>query len=108
MMKETVLACPNCFIVMADVNAQVLLRVTQGLNTSCRKGCPGREAHWLNTAGLSRCLISMENSGFLFYMTSFYDSLNEVSWLCIPEQVDPGLKLVLTPTVLNCDNFWGF
>ncbi|KRY66890.1 hypothetical protein T11_3957 [Trichinella zimbabwensis] len=26
------------------------------------KGCPGREAHWLNTRGLSRYLISIENS----------------------------------------------
>ena len=55
---------------MADVNSYNLLRMNQGLNTFCRKGCPGREAHWLNTRGLSRYLISMENSRFLCYMTS--------------------------------------
>jgi hypothetical protein len=39
---------------MADVNAYILLRMNQGLNTFYRKGYPGREVHWLNTGGLSR------------------------------------------------------
>jgi hypothetical protein len=47
---------------MVDVNAYTLLRVSQGLNTSCGKEYPGREAHWLNTWGLYWYLISMENS----------------------------------------------
>jgi hypothetical protein len=33
------------FYLMADANAYILLRVKQGLNTLCRKECPGREAH---------------------------------------------------------------
>ena len=52
-------ACANCFIVMVVMNAFILLRVNQGL-TFCRKGYPGKKAHWLNTQGLSRYLISME------------------------------------------------
>lgn len=40
LMKEILLACPNCFIVMVSMNAYILLRVNQGL-TFCRKGCPG-------------------------------------------------------------------
>jgi hypothetical protein len=60
--------CP-CFskrlYLMANVNAYTLLRVNQRLNTFFRKECPGREAHWLTTQGLSRYLISMENSRFL-------------------------------------------
>jgi hypothetical protein len=43
----------------------VLLSVNQELNTFFRKECPGREAHWMNTPGLSRYLISMENARFL-------------------------------------------
>jgi hypothetical protein len=38
---------------MVDEDVYVLLRVNQRLNTFCRKGCPGREAHWLNTLGLA-------------------------------------------------------
>jgi hypothetical protein len=72
------------FIVMADVNSYNLLRMNQGLNTFCRKGCPGREAHWLNTRGLSGYLISMENSRFLWYMTSYHGPLNGVLWLRVP------------------------
>lgn len=46
--EETVLACPDCLF-MVDEDALVLLRVNQESNTFCRKGCPGRKAHWLNT-----------------------------------------------------------
>jgi hypothetical protein len=49
---------------MVEEDAYILLRVNQRLNTVCRKGCPGREAHLINTQGLSRYLISTENSGF--------------------------------------------
>lgn len=54
---------------MADVNAHILLRVNQGLNTFCRKGCVGRRAHTKHRA-LSRHLISMENSWILGSVTS--------------------------------------
>lgn len=63
LMKETVLACPDCLF-MVDEDALVLLRVNQELNTFCRKGCPGRKAHWLNTWVLSRYLVSIENIRF--------------------------------------------
>lgn len=33
----------------------------------CRKGCPGREAHWLDSQSPSRYLISVENS--VLYVT---------------------------------------
>ena len=38
----------------ADEDAYILLRIDQGLSAFYWKGCPGREAHWLNTGGLSR------------------------------------------------------
>lgn len=34
---------------MAGVNAYIILKVNQGLNTFCREECLGREAHQLNT-----------------------------------------------------------
>jgi hypothetical protein len=40
LMKQMVLVCPNCLIFMADMNAYILLRVNQRLNTCWRKGCP--------------------------------------------------------------------
>ena len=72
---------------MADVNVYILLKVNQELNTFCGKECPGREAHWLNTQGLSRYLISMENSRFLCYMTDCHGLLSGVPWLHVPDQV---------------------
>jgi hypothetical protein len=39
-----------------------LLRVYQKLNIFCRKEFPGRKSHWLDIQGLSRYLISIENS----------------------------------------------
>jgi hypothetical protein len=71
---------------MVDEEAGVLLRVNQGLNTFCRKGCSGREAHWLNIQGLSR-FISMEYSRFLCYVSGCHGPLNGVLWLCVPGQV---------------------
>lgn len=65
---------------MGDVNAHILLRVNQGLNTFCRKGCLGRRAHTKHWA-LSRHLISMENSWFLGSVTSCHGPLSGVSWL---------------------------
>ena len=62
--------------------------VDQRLNTFCRNGCPGREAHWLNTRGLSRYLISTENSRFLCYMADCHAPLNGVSWLHVPDQTE--------------------
>jgi hypothetical protein len=43
---------------------RTLLRMNQRLNNFCRKVFPGREAHWLNTLGLSIYLISIESSKF--------------------------------------------
>jgi hypothetical protein len=71
----------------ADVNVYILLGVKEGLNTFCRKKCPGREAHWLNTPDLFKYLISMENSGFLCYMTDSQGPLSGASWLHVPDQV---------------------
>ena len=91
-LDETVLACPNCLF-LAEKDANNFLRVDQGLNTFCRKGCPGREAHWLNTRGLSGYLISMENSRFLCYMTDCHGSLSGALWLHVPEGVELGREL---------------
>lgn len=57
------------FYLIVNVNAYTLIRVNQGLNTCSRKKCPGREAHWLNTQGLSAYLISTENPRFSCYPT---------------------------------------
>lgn len=78
---------------MVAVNAYPFLRVTQGLNTFCEKECPGREAQWLNTRGLSRYLISVENSWCSCYMTDCHGPLSGVSWLREPEQVELGREL---------------
>lgn len=43
--------------VTANVKANTLLKVKQE--------CPGREAHWLTSQGISRYLISKENSRVL-------------------------------------------
>jgi hypothetical protein len=64
LVKKTVLVVQT-ILFMLDEDAYILLRVDQTLNTFCKKGCPGRGAHWLNTQGLSSYLISMENSRFL-------------------------------------------
>lgn len=57
------------FYLMANLNAYPSFRVNEGLNTFFGKECARREAHWLNTRVLSRCLISMENSQCLCYVT---------------------------------------
>ena len=75
------------FYLVVNVNAYTLLRVNQGLKPFFGKGCPGREAHWLNTPGLSGYLINMENARFLCYMTYCHGPLSCVSWLCVPDQV---------------------
>jgi hypothetical protein len=64
-----------------------LFRVNQGLNTVGRKEWPGRAAPWLNYGGLSRYLISMENSRCLCYMTDHHGPPSGLSWLPVPEQV---------------------
>lgn len=78
---------------MMDVNAYALLRVYQVLNTFCKKERPGREAHWLNAWGLSRCYINIENSRFLCYMTDCHGSLSGALWLHVPEGVELGREL---------------
>lgn len=87
LMKETVLACPNYFIFMADMDEYALLMVNQGLNAFCRKRYPGMEAHWLNTWGLSRHLTSIENPRFLCYLISCHGPLRGMPWLRVPGQV---------------------
>jgi hypothetical protein len=85
---------------MAGEDASNLLRVNKKLNSFCRKGCLGREAHWLNTQGLSRYLISTKNSRFyVCNVTSCHRPLGGVSWSHAPGQ-EPGQELVPTP-VLN-------
>ena len=71
--------------------------MNQGLNTFCSKGCSGREAHWLNTQGLSRYLISMVG---LCYVTGCHSLLSGVSSSCASGQ-EPGQELVWTPAILN-------
>jgi hypothetical protein len=79
---------------MVDEEAYILLRVSQRLNSFCRKGCPGREAHWLNT----RYLISMENSRFLWDVIGCHISLSELLWSRAPGQ---------EPAVLNYEIYQG-
>ena len=93
------------FYLMVNVNAYTLLGVNQRLNTFCEKGCPGREAHWLNTQGLSRHLISMENSRFLCYMTNCHGPFSGVSWLCVPDQV-VWQRAGSMPAILNSEIPW--
>lgn len=62
--EETVFLL-KLFYLMVSVNAYTFLRLNQGLSIFFEKECPGREAHWLNMLGLSRYLISLENSRFL-------------------------------------------
>lgn len=62
LMRETVLACPNCLL-MVKMDAYNLFRVVQRLNIFCKKEHSGKEAYWLNLQdGPSRYLIGMENS----------------------------------------------
>jgi hypothetical protein len=72
---------------MVNVNAYIFLRVNEGSKTLCGKGLTGRGDHYLNTRGLSGTLVSMENSGFLWYMTDCPGPLSGVSWLYVPDQV---------------------
>jgi hypothetical protein len=88
--------CPHLsklLCLMVDVNAYTLLMVNQGLNTFCRKECPRREAHWLNTEGLSRYLLSMENSRLLWYVSDCHGSFSGMPWLSVPEQAEFGREL---------------
>ena len=50
------------FYFMVNVNAHILLRISQGLNTFYRMECPGRETQEVYTWCLSRYLIIMEHS----------------------------------------------
>jgi hypothetical protein len=84
---------------MADRNIY-LLRVNQRLNTFCRKGCPGKEAHWLNTGGLSRYLIRMENCRFLCCDLQVVIVLS-VGCHGYVFQVELGRELVPTPATLG-------
>ena len=85
---------------MVDEDAYILLSVDQRLNTFCRKECPGRKAHWLNTWGLSRHLISMEKS-------KFYATWLVVMVLLVWYYAPPGQELVWTPAILNYEIYWG-
>jgi hypothetical protein len=107
LMRETAIACPNS-VIHGGCECKCL-RVTQELNTFCRKGCPRREAHWLNTRSLSRYFISMENFRFSCYVTSCCGPLSGVSWSRASGQVESGQELILMPTMHNYEiyqEFW--
>jgi hypothetical protein len=70
------------------VNAYISLQENQGLNSLCGKECPGREAHWINTWGLSKYLIIMEDSRFLCNLTNCNGLLGGLLWLHVPGQVE--------------------
>lgn len=72
---------------MMDEGVYDLLRVSQRLNTFYRKGCPGKEVHWLHTYGLARHLINMKNSRFSCYITSSHGPLRGMSWSRVPGQI---------------------
>lgn len=59
----------------------------------------GREAHWLNSQGLFRYLISMANSKILCYVTDCHDPLSGVWWLHVPEKVEIGTPAVLSSEI---------
>lgn len=63
LMKETVLACPNRFYLMANVNKYALLGVNLGF---CGNECRGWEAHWLSRLSWSSqwgILVTYSRSG---------------------------------------------
>ena len=68
--------CLSKLFIHGRKDAYNLLRADQRLNTVCRERSPGREAHWLDTQCLSRYHISMENAGFLCYLTSCHGPLS--------------------------------
>ena len=98
-MKETGLACPNCFI-HGGWGCIPLTRLNQRLNTFWMKGCPGKEVHWLNTWGLSSYPISMRYSIFYATMTSCHVPFSGVLWSRAWGQ-EPGQELIWTPAILN-------
>lgn len=73
---------------MAGVNAYI----SSGSKYLLPEGLP-RVLHWLSAQGLSTCLISIENSRFVCYLTDCHGPLNGVSWLCVPQQVELGREL---------------
>jgi hypothetical protein len=88
------------------VNVYILLGVNQGVDTFWGKECPGREAYWLNTRGLARYLINMENSRFLCYVTECHGLCSGVSSLCVPDQaLWQGAGPM--PTILKSEISWG-
>lgn len=87
LLKETFVGYPN-HLLMVEKDAYDLLKVNHRFNTFCRQKKTGRKACWLNPRGPSRYCISMENSGFLCYMTSFHVPLSGVSWSCASGQED--------------------
>lgn len=93
------------FYWIVDVNAYTLLRQNKKLNSICGKEWPDQEAHWLNTWGLPRYLISKGKSRFLCYMTSCYDPHSAVSWLHVPGQV-VWLALFLPFSILRFPGLW--
>lgn len=100
LMKEMFFIRHNCFIYdgcewisLTQGKSGVKHLLQEGMP---RKGCPGREAHWLNTQGLSWLRINMENSRCLCYMTGCNnDPLSGASQFHVLGQVDSGQELLL-------------
>lgn len=103
LMKEMVIVCPNCFI---------LLRINQGLNVFCQKNAQeGKEAHWLMNwwtlkAHLDTSCVWITPE---FYATGhYYGPLSMVSLLHVPDQVvgrelapHPAVSILRFPRVLS-------
>ena len=72
---------------MEDVNANFLFSVNQGLNIFCRKGCPGREAHWLSTGAYLGTSLPWRTQGFSASdRLGCHGPFNEVSWLVFQDR----------------------
>lgn len=55
---------------------------------------------------MSRYLIIIENSRFLYYVTNCHGPLSTVSWLLLPDQI-VWQRAVLITTILNSEISWG-
>lgn len=106
-MKETVLACPNCFYLMAAVNAYTLPRVNQALNTFFGKESPGRYAHLAKHLGAYlETALAWRTPGFNVMWPIVMVLSGQVTWLRVPDQVIfQGVGS--THTILNFKIPWG-
>ena len=77
-----------------------------GIKYTLQEGMPRKGSSLTNH--LSRYLISMENSRFFCYVTSWQGPLGGVLWLCVPGQAEPGWELIPRPGVLSYEIYQGF